>query len=206
MPYKPLPARTTLAFILFTFIWFTFGFNTSARAGMFEIGASGSYRKSNIDVNAYDEMLSLTGSLSYYFDEASALELSYTDGQSKRAISEGLPNGHTTSLFYKTVGLDFVYTFGEKESLFRPYVKVGGNYILQKRLVDQVRAADGTLMPATISEDSPALVPSAGLGFKIGLTQQLSLKFGIDMWASRPMNETPVTFDTAARVGLGWFF
>lgn len=177
-----------------------------ARAGFVEIGASGSYRRSNIDVDAYDESKSLTGSLSYYFDESSALELSYTDGTNKRAIGEGKPNGHVTTMYYSLIGLDFVYTIGEREATFRPYVKAGANYIVEKRIVDQYRDSSGNLFPATIIEDEPALVPSAGIGAKVSLTKNLSLKFGVDGWYSRPVGKDPVTIDYAARVGLSFMF
>ena len=179
---------------------------TSARAGFIEVGASGNYRKSNIDVDAYDESRSLTGSLAYYLNDASALELSYTDGQSKRVISESVPNGHVTNLFYTTAGLDFVYTFGAKEAPLRPYLKAGAVYILSKRIVDQYRYSDGSLLPATTLEDATGLAPSAGAGVKIALTNSLSLKIGVDGWSSRPLNHPPATVDWFGRAGLSLLF
>lgn len=173
-----------------------------ARAGIFEVGSSASYRRSNIGENAYDESRSVTGSVSYYLNEASAIELSYTYGENKRSVSENEANGHTASMFYSTMGLDFVYTIGSREAFLRPYVKAGANYILQKRLVDQYRGPDGTLFSPTITEDDPGLVPSAGVGFRLALTQSLSLKVGVDAWTSRPTNREPVTVDYAARAGL----
>jgi outer membrane protein W len=198
----PAALALSLAFaaLIFTFV------SSTARAGLFEIGASGSYKKSNIDVDAYDESTSITGSLAYYLTEASALELSYTDGTNKRVISEGVPNGHTTFLYYKTVGIDLIYTFGAKDAVVRPYVKAGTNYILQKRIVDQYRAADGTLFPAYVLDDTPGFVPSAGAGFRIGLTESLALKVGVDGWTSRPLSAPPVTVDWFGRAGLSWFF
>lgn len=174
-------------------------------AGAFEVGASASYRRSNIDLDAYDESKSLTGSLSYYLSEASAIELSYTDGSNTRSIYPDPNNSHVTSLTYKSVGLDLVYTFGARESAFRPYVKVGGNYILEKKIVDQYKQS-GVWFETQPIEDSPSLVPSAGLGFRIGLTAALSLKVGIEGWTSRPVSQTPVTVDYAGRAGLSWFF
>lgn len=175
-------------------------------AGIIEIGASGSYRKSNIDSDAYDESRSMTGSLSYYFNDASAIELSYTYGQNKRAIAEGEVNGHVTTMHYSTVGLDFVYTFGPRGAFFRPYVKAGANYIVQKRLVDQYRGPDGNLFDAWVAEDEPGLVPSGGAGFRLALTQSLSLKVGVDAWTSRPTNRESAAIDYAARAGLSIMF
>jgi outer membrane protein W len=177
-----------------------------AHGGYFEVGASGNYRKSNIDQNAYDESGSLTGSMSYYLNEASAIELSYTDGQNKRAIGETQANGHVTRMFYKTLGMDFVYTLGPREATFRPYLKAGANYILQKRIVDQYRDNNGNLYEANIFEDEPGLVPSAGLGFRLGLTERLSLKMGVDAWTSRATNRGTVTVDYIGRTGLSVLF
>lgn len=178
----------------------------TALAGFIELGASGSYKRTNIDVDAYDESLSLTGSITYYFTESSALEASYTDGRSKRVISLDVPNGHVTELYYKTVGLDFVYTFGGKEAVIRPYVKAGVVYILSKRIVDQYRLSDGSLFAANVIDDTTGIVPSAGFGLRVGLTESLSLKVGVDGWTSRPLSSPPVTVDWFGRAGLSWFF
>lgn len=176
---------------------------TISRAGIWEIGASGSYRRQNIDVDAVDESQSLTGSLSYYLNEASAIELSYTDGISKRAISPSAANGHTTTATYKALGLDFIYTFGSGTA--KPYIKGGAQYLLEKKIVDQYMLAGGAYEPRTI-ESSPALVPSVGVGFKIGLTASISLKAGVDAWTSDSLSVQPVKIDYAGRAGLSWMF
>jgi outer membrane protein W len=178
----------------------------TAHAGFIEIGASGSYKKSNIAVDAYDESMSLTGSVAYYLTESSAIEASYTDGTNKRAVSPDVVNGHVTQMFYTTAGLDFIYTFGGKDTAVRPYIKGGTNYIITKRIVDQYRQGDGTLWPSNSIDDTPGLVPSTGFGVRIGLTEAISLKVGVDGWTSRPINKQPVTVDWFGRAGLSWFF
>ena len=117
----------------------TFFAPTVSRAGVWEIGASGSYRRQNIAQDAVDEAQSLTGSLSFYFSEQSAIELSYTDGTSKRSINPNDVNGHITTSIYKSIGLDFIYTFGQGS--VKPYVKAGTQYILVKKIVDQYKQA-----------------------------------------------------------------
>jgi outer membrane protein W len=177
-----------------------------SQAGFVEIGASASYRRSTVDVDAYDESKSVTGSIAYYFTEASAVELSYTDGSDVRVIAPDAQNWHTTSLAYKSVGLDLIYTMGPHDATFRPYVKAGANYVLQKQIVDQYEQ-DGQLYDAsTPSPYDHYIAPSAGVGFRIGLTEALSLKAGIDAWASGPATQTPMTFDYMARAGLAWLF
>jgi hypothetical protein len=179
----------------------------AVNAGVFEIGASGTYRRSNIDQNSYDESKSITGSLSYYLDEASAIELSYTDGSNKREITNSdktsQVKSETSSLTYRTVGLDFIYTLGGKEATLRPYVKMGAQYIFEKRYVDQTFTNAGPTQ-GSVAEDPPALVPSAGFGMTLRLSEMLSLKFGIDAWTSRSLQSTPVTIDYAGRAGISW--
>lgn len=176
-----------------------------AHAGFFEIGASGTFRRSNIDATSYDESTSITGSITYYLNEASALEMSYTDGRNKRVIAADQPNGHETYLYYNTAGLDFVYTLGTKESTVRPYFKAGAVYIISKKLIDQYRYS-GTVFSAYEREDAKGLVPSAGMGFRIALTSNLSLKLGVDGWSSRPLSISPTTIDWFGRAGLSLLF
>ena len=176
-----------------------------AQAGFVEVGVSGSSKRSNIDRDAFDESQSLTGSLAYYFDESSAVELSYTDGTSRRVIGETSVTGHNTTMYYKTAGLDFILTIGEREATIRPYVKLGVVYIFEKRILDQYRDAGGPY-PATEIKDSPALVPSGGIGFKLILSKNWSLKVGAEAWTSRPVNEQPVTVDYSGKAGLSWMF
>lgn len=178
---------------------------SSANAGFFEVGVSGSYRRSNIDKTAYDEFRSLTGSLSYYLDESSALELSYTDGRNLRVTGEGLSIGNITDLTYKMIGLDLVLTMGDKSSTVRPYIKLGGVYIAEKKIVEVARDQSGSYPPNSV-KDEPALVPSAGVGFRLALSETMSLKVSAEAWASRPINVQPVTIDYAGRAGLSWMF
>jgi len=51
-----------------------------AFAGIFEISGTANYRRSQINDLNYQESQSVTASVSYYFMEMSALELSYTQG------------------------------------------------------------------------------------------------------------------------------
>lgn len=176
-----------------------------AQAGVYEIGVSGSYKKSFITEKAYDESRSLTGSLSYYFDESSALEFSYTDGISKRMIGEGEANGQLTNMTYKMMGLDFILTFGSREAMIRPYVKIGGAYISEKKITSQTWLNYVVDIPRQV-EDPASVVPSVGAGFKLVLNRQWSIKVGAEAWTSRPLSQKPITIDYAGRAGLSWLF
>ncbi len=179
-------------------------FTTAHASGIYEIGVSASGKRANIAKDAYDESASLTGSISYYFMEMSALELSYTDGINRRVVGSGSTTEHRSSLFYTMVGLDLVVSFGPKEADFRPYIKAGAAYIIRKQLSDQYIDASGPY-PTTTVEDPPTVVPSAGVGARVSLSKSFALKFGIDMWVSRPLSETPIKYDYAGRIGLSMY-
>jgi hypothetical protein len=205
LPERPPPRyNQDMRLIVGTLVFITTLLSPAiSHAGIWEIGASGSYRRQNISQDAVDEAQSITGSLSFYFNEQSALELSYTDGISKRSISPNDINGHTTSSIYKSIGLDFIYTFGD--GAIRPYVKGGTQYLLVKKIIDQYKVSAVAYQETTV-ETSPSFVPSAGLGFKMSLTNSLSLKAGIDAWTSDALSVQPVKIDYAGRVGLSWMF
>lgn len=168
-----------------------------ARAGFVEIGGSGNYRKSYIDQFNYTTVQSLTGSIAYYFWEMSAIEASYTNGQ-----STSVTTSYTASAYFEMTGLDFVMTFGEKDSAFRPYAKLGAAYQKKQIVYEQVNQN-----PITDQTEGPS--PSAGVGFKLGVTQNFGIKVGVEAWTS-PLSNTsssnPVTYDIAARAGISWIF
>lgn len=171
----------------------------SAHAGYLELGASANYRLSSIDSENYQESISYTGSVSYYFMESSALELSYTSGYSKIVVTPGdITTQYVTESNFSLTGLDLVFSVGGREDFFQPYLKLGGAYI-SKKIYRQING----FSKDKIGEQS-GTVPSAGIGFKILFTKTFSVKFGIDAWTS-PLDEDPVTVDYAGRAGISWF-
>lgn len=174
-------------------------FSLPAAAGFIELGVSGNYRKSSIDKDNYQESLSYTGSLTYYFWEMSAVELSYTNGVSNASVKPGNDPRTDTITGFELTGLDFILTLGDRESVVQPYVKVGGAYI-KKKIVKRTEGFD-----TRDGGSSEGLVPSAGVGFKVKFTRELSLKVGVDAWTSPPKQQ-PVIVDFAGRVGLSWMF
>ncbi len=165
-----------------------------------ELGATGNYRKSVIDKHNFQESTSYTASLSYYFWELSALELSYTNGLSKVVIkaSASEPKNITTTDF-TLVGLDLVFTFAGRDSPLQPYVKLGSAYI-EKEILREIEGG------ATTRIGNPkGTVPSAGLGVKLRVDNSISIKFGLDAWTS-PLSADTVTIDYAGRAGISWIF
>ena len=171
----------------------------SAFAGIFEVGASGNYRISRIDNDNYQEMVSYTGTISYYFWEMSAFELSYTEGTQIVVLQIPTENKTTTTTSFKMGGLDLVLTLADKDSVFQPYIKVGGAYI-KKEIYREVATLGIDRLPS-----SEGVVPSAGVGFKVKITNAFSIKAGVDAWTS-PSNQKPTTIDYAGRAGVSWMF
>lgn len=174
-----------------------------AHAGFYEVSATGNYRKSFLDKENFQESLSYTGSISYYFWEMSALELSYTLGRQIAVLKTSTLDPKTVlTTDFEMFGLDLVFTLASKEDAFLPYIKLGGAH-LEKSMTREREFPTGTSV-----EHPPGVngwVPSLGVGFKIRMTQTLSIKIGADAWSS-PLDKDPVIWDYAGRAGLSWMF
>lgn len=170
-------------------------------AGFTEIGLTANYRRSAIDNNNYQESISYTTSVSYYFWENSALELSYTDGYSLLSVksSDAAEKRTTNETNFDLTGLDLVLSLASRQAPLQPYVKIGGAY-MEKEVF---RQNEGDAKESIARQ--VGLVPSGGLGFKIGLTHTLALKFGVDAWTS-PLTVKPLIVDYAGRAGFSWMF
>lgn len=193
--------------ILFVFTFLLLLPSANSWAGLAELGVSANYRTSKINEDNYQESISYTGSISYYFWEMSALELSYTQGISKLSVKAD-PN--EPALVYKTefrlIGLDLVFTMAGRESTFQPFVKIGGAHITKKMVRE---AGSGGSQGASEIDSVDGVVPSAGVGFKVLLSKSFAIKAGVDAWTS-PMSDKDddkdLTIDYAGRVGVSWMF
>ncbi len=175
--------------------------SVSASAGFIELGASANYRSSGYDKNNYVESIAYTASFSYYFWEMCAWELNYTTGYSKQ-VTKGplaIDQKETVEDNIQLTSLDLVLSFAGRQDPFRPYVKIGGGYLVKERF-RQVNEDD--VQP--IGKQS-GLVPSGGLGFAVSITKELSIKLGLDAWTS-PLRTQPVIVDYAGRAGISWMF
>lgn len=191
--------KLTLFSLLFSLLT-----SSAAQAGFIEVGASGSYRKQNVGIDIFSESYSITGSISYLFDEMSAIELSYTEGFGRTVVG-ATTAGATKELVSSATmaSLDFVYTFGDKGAMLRPYLKAGAGYLLKKEITEVIVGFPNR----TYNEDT-GFVPSAGVGFRLALTQTLSLKIGVDGWSSQPIGKENRNskIDYAGRAGISWLF
>lgn len=167
-----------------------------SHAGFVELGTSGNYRKTYVTEKNYSVMESFTGSFAYYFLANSAIELSYTQGR-----STSVTESYDAQADFELFGLDFILTFAGKDAPFRPYAKVGAAY--QKKQVSWKFPNQ-----ALITKRTQGISPSAGLGFQAMMTDNLSLKTGIDIWSSPMSSDStePTTYDISGRIGLSLMF
>jgi outer membrane protein W len=176
--------------------------SASAWAGFFEVGASANYRYSGYDPNNYIQSLSYTASVSYYFWEMCALEVNYTTGYSKQVSGGsgvGIDTRETIEDNIELTSADVVMSFAGRQDPFRPYIKIGGGYLIK----DRFRRINNDNEDLIAHQEG--LVPSGGLGLSINLTQALSVKIGLDAWTS-PLKVQPVIVDYAGRAGISWMF
>lgn len=170
-------------------------------AQFYEVGAAANYRRSAFDHDNYQELVSYTASISYYFSEMSAVEFSYTDGYSGISVKPATPLDPKilTETNFILAGVDIVISLAEKDDTVQPYVKAGGGY-LKKEVFQQQGTQDKTLISR-----SEGLVPSGGVGLKFMVTKSFSIRVGLDAW-STPPSESPVVVDYAGRAGVSWMF
>ena len=178
---------------------FSFG---SASAGLMEVSYTYSTRNSFIDDDNFQKSYSHTGSFAWYFLEMSAIEFSYTKGESE--IS-GKPSDETTPIVFLTqfemYDTSLILTFAGKNSFFQPYIKGGAAWI------DKViYRTDSTVANKKVSEtDRTDAVPSWGVGFKLFVTKNMSLKASYDTWKAGESGSDE-RWDDAVRAGLSILF
>ncbi|MCB9072067.1 MAG: outer membrane beta-barrel protein [Bdellovibrionaceae bacterium] len=189
------------------------GFPLSALADFnsyFELGLSGNYRKTFLtdtttDERAYDQSSAYVASFAYYFREMTALEFSYSQGSNRRYIPSSTITSTTTHK-YTLYGADLIFTFGTRQDRWIPYIKAGVSYFDRKSIEYQyIDNSTGLPLPTEPVELRAAVVPSGGFGMQFRISNQLSFKFGIDVWTSGAINKKVKDFDWAGRIGISWF-
>ena len=172
-----------------------------AHAGLFELGFSGNYRDSRIDSDNYQKMTSLTGSISYYFLELSALEISFTDGESETSIRAPGSQPIIYTRQFQMIGLDLVLALAGRKAAFQPFIKGGAAQITQKVFQE---LSNGQVDDISDPDDNK-VVPTAGVGFKLRLTNTFSVKMSYDTWRSARTDDSE-TWDQSIRAGVSWLF
>lgn len=173
--------------------------SSSAFALSTELGLTYGRKTTSFDKDNTFDSESITGSLSLYFLERMAVELSYTDAYGLREEKASLSDPRrTTTQKSQILGADLILMFADRTSLLQPYVKAGGAQISRFQEVK----IEGYGQTARI-EPETATVPSYGAGLKIQLTQSFAIKLSYDVWKT-PIGDGMQTDDTSVRAGVTW--
>lgn len=180
----------------FIFLTLLLLFNSQAHALSSEISVSYSQKKTSFDINNYYSTESTTGSISFYFMERLALELSYTDGTS---VKEERVNSQQQTTVQKTqvAGSDLIFVMADRKSTFQPYIKGGAAQITRKQTIRIQGLLSETLAPDV------ATAPSYGAGCRVALTERFGIKLSYDVWKT-PIGGGQTTDDNAIKAGLSW--
>ncbi|UOE99761.1 outer membrane beta-barrel protein [Bdellovibrio reynosensis] len=170
----------------------------SAHALTTEMGLSYGRKTTTFDENNSFDSESITGSVSLYFLERLAVELSYTDARGLREEKASASDAQrTTTQKSQIMGADLILVFADKKSLLQPYIKGGGAQISRYQEV-RIEGQD----TFTIEPES-ATVPSYGAGLKVQLTDTFGIKLSYDVWKT-PIGGGLQTDDSSIRAGVTW--
>ncbi len=164
-----------------------------ANAGICELSGSYNFEKTHYDPNHSTAKQSVTGSLGYYFWEMTAIEFSYTQGEENQIQPE-----YNAYQVFRAYGSGLLLTMANKDSAFKPYLKVGGAYIVK----------DATIYIRNFPEQrahAEGLAPTAGVGFKYMVNSRFAFKGGFNVQTS-PLNQDDTTYDMEAVFGLSFLF
>lgn len=168
-----------------------------------EVGFNYGKKKTSFDADNYTNTESMTGSLSLYFMEKLALELSYTKAlsiQQERTVSGSTVVSQTTIVqTTEAYGGDLILVFADRKTFFQPYIKGG---LAQLHRVQEVKI--NTLQTYTLAPDN-TVVPSYGVGFKLAITETFGIKVSYDAWKT-PISGGTSTLDDSVRAGVTWIF
>lgn len=166
-----------------------------------ELGINYNYKKSAFDSDNNTEQQSATGSLSIYFWERVALELSYTNGLYIKKEKQPSYTGaflRTTTQYTDVYGTDLIFILSDRKAVFQPYIKGGVAFVKVKQVVQDEGANPWELLYNGVS-------PSYGVGFKFFLTEAFALRASYEGYETPTNNGTKIT-DISGRVGVSWMF
>jgi hypothetical protein len=166
-----------------------------------ELGINYAYKKSAFDADNNNEQQSTTGSISFYFWEKVALELSYTNTlYVKKEKQPDYTNSilRTTTQYTDVYGADLIFVLADRKASFQPYIKVGAAQVRVKQVVQDQGANAWDIVYSGLS-------PSAGVGFKFFLTDAFAFRASYDAIQTPVTDNTKVT-DITGRVGISWMF
>jgi len=173
-----------------------------AQAMYTELGVNYIYKMSYIDSLNYIQQQGTTASVSLYFWDHVAVELSYTNSllvKNEQNLSATSTSVRVTSQVANIYGLDLVYVFGDRKDTFQPYIKAGCGYVNK----NQTTQIDNN-PPFTVGPFN-GLAPDYGIGLKYFVTDSVAIKMGYDVVIT-PIDNNNTAQDVSGRAGLSWIF
>lgn len=181
---------------LFACLLLGFFCSSEAHAFFTELGLSYGRKRTSFDADNYVDSESMTASLSIYFFEKLALELSYTDASGVREEKTAFSQ-QTVLQKTSVTGADLIWMLADRKSFFQPYLKGGAAQIRRKQEVKVQGFDTYTLEPET------SIAPSYGIGFKLNFTDSFGIKIGYDAWKT-PLGGGAFSNDDSLRAGVTW--
>lgn len=181
----------------FVFVIFTLLTSISAQAVTTEFGLSYGYRTTNFTENNFEESDSASATMSMYFFERIALELSYTQQQIKRE-ERFTSDADTRRIYQSTIfyGSDLILILADKKDLFQPYLKGGVAYFTKEQSIKT-----GTMLTQSQPKEE-GTVPSYGLGLRIAISERTNIRLSYDVWSTDLAGLEKK--DTFFKAGLTW--
>ena len=170
---------------------------STANALLTEVGLSYSFQKKTFNASNYYQSDSKSASISIYFIEKLALELSYTDGFYEGQESD-TNSTRTIQQSTRMADSSLIYMLMDRKSIVQPYLKVGVAYISKKQ---EIRSLNSSVMSIP---ESTGWAPSYGGGLKFVLSEKFSIRVGYDVWQT-PLSDGSKSDDSAFKAGLTWF-
>ncbi len=170
---------------------------STSNALLTEVGLSYSFQKKTFNAANYYQSDSKSASLSIYFIEKLALELSYTDGFYEGQESDSTST-RTIQQSTRMADSSLIYMLMDRKSMIQPYVKVGVAYISKKQEIRYLNASVISI------PESTGWAPSYGGGLKFVLSEKFSIRVGYDVWQT-PLSDGSKSDDSAFKAGLTWF-
>lgn len=170
---------------------------TKAQAMVTELGLSYGYSKKTFNTSNFYQTDSRSASLSFYFFEKWALEMSQTDSFYESQESD-TNSTRTVQQSSKVSNGSLVYMMLNKTSIIQPYIKAGAAHITKKQVVKYLNAS------AIETPQSTGWAPSYGAGLKFVLSERFSIKLSYDVWQT-PLSDNSSSDDTSFKAGLSWY-
>jgi hypothetical protein len=141
-------------------------FAGTAEAGVFELGGSYAWSRSNYNGGSFTWSRTYGASLGYYITQDSEIQFSYSDTTTNTFVKEV----QDTTYRDRVYSLNILYHLFDDRSAFRPFFRLGVGQLNR----DATGSYNGGLFAPPGRLDQVSVI--GGLGFKMKVSQQLALK------------------------------